>query len=56
MFDRFLDYLRQCQGCIGTREDVNCGYKLTCAYVERLAKRGEIRSAVELRKLGGSNA
>jgi len=52
IYDRFLDYLRVCGGCSGPIREVDCGFKVTCATAEALAKKGIVRSAAELRKYG----
>jgi len=48
IFDDFLKHLQTCQGCIGERTRERCPFVITCAYVEKLVEKGEIRSSAEL--------
>ena len=49
MYENFLKYLRYCGGCSGMRSVERCKFAVTCATVEALAKKGKIRSSMELR-------
>ena len=38
MFRQFFEYLENCGGCTGLRDQAKCKYSNACAHIERLAK------------------
>ena len=52
IYDRFLNYLNDCQGCIGPRKTVDCSFRGVCATAESLAVKGLVKDADELKVYG----
>lgn len=52
IYDNFLNHLRNCGGCLGPREKVNCRFKIACATAEKLAQKGLVKNSKELRLYG----
>ncbi|MCO1599783.1 hypothetical protein [Desulfosporosinus nitroreducens] len=44
-YERFFERLETCGGCTGLRNQMQCRYAVVCAHVERLAKKGVIKSS-----------
>ncbi|MBC2723513.1 hypothetical protein [Desulfosporosinus sp.] len=44
-YERFFQRLEICGGCTGPRDKMQCRFALVCAYVEKLARKGVIKSS-----------
>ncbi|HBV87009.1 MAG TPA: hypothetical protein DEF42_10245 [Desulfosporosinus sp.] len=44
-YERFFKRLETCGGCAGPRDKTHCSFTVVCTYVEKLAKKGVIRSS-----------
>ncbi|AFQ46289.1 hypothetical protein [Desulfosporosinus meridiei] len=43
--ERFFKHLETCGGCTGQRDKTKCQFAIVCAYVEKLFRKGVIKSS-----------
>ena len=47
IYTHLFEHLQTCGGCAGLRNQAQCHFAVVCAHVERLAKKGKVKSSLD---------